>query len=62
MVGFDGDVLYSLNTTTGVATQVGSATAGFGVSEDIPTGLAAIGTTLYMTGAVTDALYALRYQ
>ncbi len=62
MVGFDNDVLYSLNTTTGVATQVGSATAGFGVSEIQPSGLGATSTTLYMVGGATDALHALRYQ
>ncbi len=62
MVGLTNDVLYTLNTTTGGAIQVGSATAGFGVGEGFPTGLAAIGSTLYMVGTNTEALYALRYQ
>ncbi len=50
MVGRTTDVLYTLNTTTGRAIQVGSAVAGFGVSEERPSGLAAIGNTLYMVG------------
>ncbi len=61
MVGERTDVLYTLNTTTGMATQVGSA-ANFGVSENNPTGLAAISNTLYMVGTGGDALYAIRYQ
>jgi len=42
----------------GEATRIGSATA-FGVSEDIPIGLASIGNTLYMVGDINDALYTL---
>ena len=56
MTGDSNDALYILNTTTGAATRVGSATA-FGVGETIPTGLAAIGNTLYMVGSTTDVLY-----
>ncbi len=62
MVGASNDALYTLDTTTGRATQVGSVAAGFGVSENVPRGLAAIGNTLYMVGSTHDALYALRYQ
>ena len=49
MAGADNDWLYTLNTTTGVATRVGSSTQ-FGVSEDNPQGLASFGNTLYMVG------------
>ena len=54
-----GAYLYTLNTTTGVATRVGNTAAGFGVSESTPTGLAAIGSTLYMVGQSNDVLYTL---
>ncbi len=49
MVGQANRALYRVNTSTGVATQVGSAT-NFGIagSNAIPTGLASIGQTLYM--------------
>ena len=54
--------LYTLNAVTGVATRVGDESViGFGVGESIPTGLAAIGSTLYMVGGATDALYTLEY-
>ncbi len=65
MVGFSNEVLYTLNidptdgTDDGRAIQVGSMAAGFGVSETEPNDLAAIGSTLYMVGQVTDALYTL---
>ncbi len=65
MVGALFDVLYTLNidpddmTPDGMAIQVGSTTAGFGVGESFPTGLAAIGNTLYMVGQVNDTLYVL---
>ncbi len=68
MAGLANDVLYTLNITSGdgtpdgMAIQVGTTPAGFGVGETSPTGLAAIGDTLYMVGFETDALYALRYQ
>ena len=45
--------LYTVNTTTGVATEVGGAgtqTAGFSVNETAPYGLASDGTNLYMIG------------
>ena len=68
MVGQSNRVLYSLNIDSadtisdGSADQVGSLAAGFGVGEGGPTGLAAIGNTLYMVGQNNDVLYALRYQ
>lgn len=48
--------LYTVDTTTGIATRVGSADD-FSVGEQFPYGLAAIGPTLYMVGAATEALY-----
>ncbi len=60
MVGDANDIFYTLDTTTGGATQVGSTDAGFGVTETNPRGLAAIGNTLYMVVAGTgSALYTL---
>ncbi len=62
MVGQRNDVLYTLDTGTGMAIQVGMANQ-FGVSEGIPRGLAAIGNALYMVvGGSNGALFALRYQ
>ena len=67
MVGTDRDVLYSLNidnadgTPDGTAIWEGTA-PGFGIGENDPAGLAAIGNTLYMVGGNRVALYALRYQ
>ena len=58
MVGTTNDWLYTLNTTTGVATRVGSSSQ-FGVSESFPTGLASHNGTLYMVGTQTDVLYTL---
>ena len=60
MVGSTNDALYTLDTSTGIATQVGTADK-FGVSpsEDIPSGLASIGDTLYMVGTNTALLYTL---
>ncbi len=49
--------LYRLNPTTGVATQVGTAT-NFGVNEG-GVGLASHNGKLYMVGNVADALYTL---
>ena len=49
MVGDANDALYTLNTSSGMATRVGSADQ-FGVDENNPTGLASIGNTLYMVG------------
>ena len=51
--------LYTVNTTTGVATIVGTAASGFRVGETRPYGLAAIGNTLYMVGSETRRLYTL---
>ena len=58
MVGDTTIALYTLNTTTGVATRVGSSTA-FGVSETNPSGLASHNGVLYMVGWSQDALYTL---
>ena len=52
------DALNTLNISTGVATRVGSSTA-FGVSENIPSGLASHNGVLYMVGLSTRALYTL---
>lgn len=59
MVGANNQVLYTLNTTNGEATQVGTTDAGFGVGETRPQGLASIGNTLYMVGVDNDVLYTL---
>ena len=65
MVGTSNDVLYTLNidpgdgTDDGSAIQVGNLAGGFGVGETIPTGLAALGNTLYMLGANNGRLYTL---
>ncbi len=60
MIGADTDVLYTLDTTTGVATRMSDAgVSQFGVGEGFPTGLAAIDSTLYMVGQSNDALYTL---
>ena len=56
MVGSTRDALYTLDTTTGIAARVGSATQ-FGVSEASPSGLASHSSSLYMVGR--DALYEL---
>ena len=57
MIGSAADALYTVNTTTGVATRVGSATE-FGVGETAPQGLAfAADGTLYMIGSTAGALY-----
>ena len=50
------DVLYILDTTSGTATRVGSAT-NFGVGEDSVSGLAYHNGTLYMVGVTNQALY-----
>ncbi len=61
-MGWTNNILYTLDATTGMATQVGSTLAGFGVGKIVPRDLATIGSALYMAGASTDALFALRYQ
>ena len=68
MVGSKNNALYTLDTATGIATRVGSATE-FGVvdGEDFPRGLASITitengtttTTLYMVGDENNFLYTL---
>ena len=65
MAGAINDWLYSLNidstdgTSDGMAIQVGSAAGGFGVGENSPTGLAALGNTLYMVGWSNNVLYTI---
>ena len=65
MVGEDTDRLYTLNIdpddgiADGSADQVGDLAAGFGVGEINPSGLAALGNTLYMVGAINGRLYSL---
>ena len=56
MTGSANDWLYTVNTTTGVATRVGTATQ-FGVSVTGPAGLAYHGGVLYMQGG--SKLYAV---
>ena len=54
--------LYTLNSTTGVATRVGSVD-NFGVNEKQPTGLAYFNNVLYMAGSQRNRLYYIpRYQ
>ncbi len=59
MVGSTNAVLYTLDPTTGRATQMGSVPSGFGVSDVSPGDLAAIDSTLYMVGQINDVLYTL---
>ena len=64
MVGSTNDVLYTINiaddmTADGQAIQVGQVDPGFDVGETIPTGLAAIGDTLYMVGMRHGRLFTL---
>ncbi len=65
MVGQINGALYTLNidsvdmTPDGMAIQVDSTTNLFGVNENAPTGLAAIGTILYMVGFDNGVLYTL---
>lgn len=56
MLGGSCVCLYSMDSTSGVATRVGIVT-NFGVGESGPTGLAAQSGNLYMVGQTTDALY-----
>ena len=58
MIGDANEALFRLDKNTGIARRVGSALR-FGVSEDQPTGLTAIGNQLYMVGSRNDALYTL---
>ena len=51
--------LFSINTTTGVLTQVGSIDDGFGVGANDPVGLSYSNSTLYMLGNGTRRLYTL---
>ena len=57
MVGFDNDLLYTVDRATGVATAVDSNINDFSVSEGTPTGLAWDGSTLYMVGVNNRRLY-----
>ena len=56
MVGLSNNALHTVNTSTGVATRVGSAFQ-FGVNESGASGLASIKDTLYMVGYANDVLY-----
>ena len=58
MLGGIANALYTLDSTTGTAARVGTATR-FGVSEYNPSGLAWHNGRLYMTGHYTDSLYRL---
>ena len=55
MVTDDDDALYSLDTSTGEATLIGS----FGATETSPTGLTSHDGVLYMVGDSGDALYSI---
>ena len=55
MVGAQTDVLYTLNTTTGVATQVGGAPQ-FAVNEGSVSGLVVADGVMYMIGSGLDFL------
>ena len=56
--GIKTELLYRVNTTSGVATEVGPLRIGRGTPISIgPTDLASIGTTLYMVGNAVDRLY-----
>jgi len=55
---FQNTNLYTLNTTTGVATRVGSATR-FGLNESQPQGMTSHNGSLYMLGGANDFLYTL---
>ena len=50
---------YTLDTTTGAATRVGSTQPGFNVGEQAPTGLASHSNVLYFVGTGNDSLYTL---
>ena len=60
MLGYDPPGLFTLNTSTGNATKVGTLT-NFGVSEDRPSGLAydTKRNVAYFVGFTTDALYTI---
>ena len=58
MVTSGADYLSTVDTITGAATRIGSATK-FGVNEGDPRDLAAIGNTLYMVGSSNECLYTL---
>ena len=59
LLGATTAALYELNSSTGAASQVGSATSFGSVNETAPLGLAALGADLYMTGGANDWLYRL---
>ena len=58
MLGNRNDALYTLNTDTGEAAQVGSNHR-FGIGEYDPAGLTSHAGSLYMTGNANDTLYTL---
>ena len=51
--------LFTIDTTSGSLTQVGSLADGFGVNETNPAGLSYHNSNLYMIGNSTDRLYTL---
>ena len=59
MVGVLNDALYTLNTTTGMATRVGSATIFGDIFENAPSGLASHSGNLYMVGDTREILSTL---
>ena len=67
MVGKTNQVLYNVHLASGIARQVGSEDAGFGVGENAPTGLATIYddenvATVYMIGQTTNRLYTMNIE
>ena len=58
LIGAVNDYLSTLDTTTGIATRVGSS-INFGIGEDFPSALASLGDTLYMIGSTNDYLSTL---
>ena len=57
MVGSDGDRLYTVDRTTGIATAVDPSIIDFGISASHPAALTWDGSTLYMLGDTTNRLY-----
>ena len=55
----DEGTLWTLDTSTGVATQAESSPANFGVSEMLPRDLTTDGSTVYMIGGTNNCLYTL---
>ena len=58
MLGSDANALYALDSTTGTAARVGTASQ-FGIAETAPSGLAWHNGRLYMVGFGTNSLYTI---